>query len=415
MTNTTTELSAMFKEVYADSLEYLLPKNLIFQQDIKFVPAEQSPGGYYHQPVVVKHEHGVTYQKGDAASAFTLLAPAAGIIADAKLIGAQLVLRSRIDYECAARASSGGKRAFVAATRYVVENMWQSIRKRLEISMLYGQVGIGAVSVVATNDLTISDATWAPGIWSGMEGAITEASVAAMTSSRTTPQYMTTTAVNLETKVISVDAAAGSIAATDLLWFKGSIAPAGTPVYHEAAGIHKIMTNATTLFNVSAATYSLWKANTYALSSENLSFEAVQRLVARAMAKGGDGDYTLYVSPATWATMMSDQAALRRHGDPNKSARYEIGAEAITFYTQLGKVQIKASIYVWEGFAYLIAPSRWHRVGATDITFRLPDRGDEFFLHLADAAGYELRCYSNQAVFCEAPGTQGYISGIVNT
>lgn len=411
MTNTTTQLSAMFKEVYADALEFLLPKNLILQQDIKFVPTDKQPGGYYHQPVVLKHENGVTYYKGDAASAYALEAASPGIIGDAKLIGAQLVLRSAIDYECAARASSGGKRAFTQATKYVVENMWQSIRKRLEISLLYGQSGLGTVSAVSTNDVTISAATWAPGIWAGLEGASTEAWQAAWAGMRT--GTMVIAAVNIESRIISVDAAAASLAATDVMTFKGSTT-AG-PVQHDMLGIHTALTAAGTVWNVSNSTYSLWKANTYALSSENLSFEAVQKLVARCMAKGGDGDYVLYVSPATWATLISDQAALRRHGDPNRSVQYEMGAEAIKFFTQLGTVAIKASIYVKEGYAYLLSPRRWHRIGATDITFRLPDRGDEFFLHLASNAGYELRCYSNQAVFCEALGTQGYVSGIDNT
>jgi acetyl-CoA carboxylase biotin carboxylase subunit len=38
------------------------------------------------------------------------------------------------------------------------------------------------------------------------------------------------------------------------------------------------------------------------------------------------------------------------------------------------------------------------------VTFNLPGRGDEFFLHVPDAAGFELRCYSNQALFSPCPG-----------
>ena len=63
----------------------------------------------------------------------------------------------------------------------------------------------------------------------------------------------------------------------------------------------------------------------------------------------------------------------------------------------------------------MISPKLWKRVGATDITFRLPDRGDEFFRHIEDAAGYELRAYSNQALFTKALAKSTIITGITST
>ena len=54
-------------------------------------------------------------------------------------------------------------------------------------------------------------------------------------------------------------------------------------------------------------------------------------------------------------------------------------------------------------FGFMFAPKLWKRIGATDLTFRLPDRGDEFFLHLPQHAGYELRNYVSHALFTKAP------------
>jgi hypothetical protein len=408
--NTVTTLSGLFKEVYAPSLEFLMPKNLRFQNDIGFVPASQQPGNNFNQPVVLQHEHGFTYAAA-GAGAFTVADAAPGQIKNAQVVGAQMLLESILDYESAARASSGGKRAFVQSTKYLVENMWQSSRKRLEIDLLYGQVGLGVISNVSTNVFTIDTPEFAPGIWAGMEGASVNAWQAAWAGMRV--NAATITAVDLEARTVTVDTAPTSTAATDILIFEGQVT-AG-PAYNTMAGIHKIMTNAGSLFGIDAATYSLWKANAFAISpSANLSFEAVQKLIARAVGKGADTELVLYVNPSTWATLLSDQAGLRRHGDPNKSTKYTLGSENIEFYSQVGKVTIKASIYVKEGYAYLLSPPKFHRIGATDITFRLPDRGDEFFFHLDNRAGYALRTYSNQAVFSECPGVCGYLSGIDN-
>ena len=57
------------------------------------------------------------------------------------------------------------------------------------------------------------------------------------------------------------------------------------------------------------------------------------------------------------------------------------------------------------------------RVGSTDITFKLPGQEyeDRFFRELTDRAGFELRAYTDQALFCEAPGKLVLIEDIVNS
>jgi len=69
-----------------------------------------------------------------------------------------------------------------------------------------------------------------------------------------------------------------------------------------------------------------------------------------------------------------------------------------------------------EGEAMAIPMARVRRLGAVDITFKTPGMGDdEFFLHLADAAGFELRCYTDQHIFLETPAKAVRYYGIVNT
>jgi hypothetical protein len=49
------------------------------------------------------------------------------------------------------------------------------------------------------------------------------------------------------------------------------------------------------------------------------------------------------------------------------------------------------------------------------MTFKLPGQQDEFFRHLSDAAGFELRLWSDQALFTYAPGRNVIVTGIVNS
>src|SRR5213593_14918 len=139
--NTTVTLNGLFKETYADKFEFATPKGLYFIQDIPFVERDKMPGNLYHQPVLLAHESGFTYAgAGTSSSSPSLIAlnnAVAGASKDATIAGAQVFLRSMIDYETAARASSGGPRAFRQTLDVVMENMWDSMKKRVEIEVLY--------------------------------------------------------------------------------------------------------------------------------------------------------------------------------------------------------------------------------------------------------------------------------------
>ena len=51
-------------------------------------------------------------------------------------------------------------------------------------------------------------------------------------------------------------------------------------------------------------------------------------------------------------------------------------------------------------------------MGSTDVTFKRPGKGDEFFRELENSAGYQLTCMTDQALFCHAPGKNVLIYNI---
>lgn len=397
-------LNGMFKEAYADKLENLIPEGLKLYKLIDFLPKEKQPGNLYHQPVILGHEHGVTFASSDD-DAFNLNAPVAGQIKDAQVKGNPVVLRSVLGYTAASRAAQGGSKSFMDATKFLVANMLRSICKKLEIELFYGQIGYGSVASISANVITITTGEWAPGIWSGAENMpieIRDSSGATLRGS------CVVTAVDLTGRTVSVDVMPAGVSATDVVWHKGAFG-------NEFAGLHKIMTNAGTLFNISASQYSLWSGNQYDCGGQSLSLAKIERGIALGVQKGLDGDVTIFVNPKTWADLLVEQTALRRFDDSYSSENAQSGSKSIKFYGQNGLITIEPSIYVKEAYAYCISKDEFARVGSTDVTFKRPGMEGNFFRELENSAGVELRAFSDMALFCSAPGKQVLFKAITNT
>jgi len=401
--NTLDTLNGLFKEVYAKDLEDLIPDGVKLLTKIPFAKKDAQVGNFYHQPVVLGQEHGVTFaQSGE--DAFNLNAPVAGKIKDATVRGTQLVLRSVMGYASASRSAEGGAKAFKQATKFLVGNMLRSVTKKLEIELLYGDMGYAAISSISGTTLTITPAEWAPGIWAGAEDMPIEIRSADGLTSR---GETVVSAVDFDNQTITISSSLGGILATDVIWHKGAYG-------NEFAGIHKIITNTGNLFGINATEYTLWKGNEYSASSAALSFNKLQDSIARAVEKGLDSDVYVVVNPRTWADLLNDQAALRRYDSSYSSGKTERGSRSIEFHGQNGMIEIVPSIYCKQGFAYVISLDEMVRIGSTDVTFRRPGKGDEFFRDLENSAGYELRAYTDQALFCHAPGRNVLITDIVN-
>jgi hypothetical protein len=397
-------LNANFKEVYASKIENLIPEGVKLVNKIPFSSRDRQLGNLYHQPVILGHEHGVTFA-GPTDDAFNLEAPVSGLIRDAQVRGSQMVLRSVLGYAAASRASGNGQKAFEDSTKFLVSNMLRSLAKKLEITLMYGQVGYGTVASTSGNTVTVSTPEWAPGIWAGSVNMPIEIRNAAGTTSRGTARILS---VDMDARTLTLDLLPAGVVATDVIWHKGMYE-------NDFAGIHKILTNTGTIFGINAGTYDLFKGNTVTISPTGaLSFAVVQDAIARAVEKGLDSDVVCLVNPRSWSDLLTEQAALRQYDSSYQTATAENGAQEIVFYAQNGKVEIIPSIYVKEGYAYVLCMDDWMRIGSTDITFRRPGQGEEFFRELENSAGYELRAYTDQALFTYSPGKNTLISGIQN-
>lgn len=420
-TNTIQGLNGNFKEIYGPKLKDVRLKGFKFQNDIAF-DAEHTLGDSFHQPVILQHEHGFTYALHDAGP-FLLNDPVPTATQDATINGAQMMLRSWMDVETAARGAQD-KAVFVKTTKLLVKEMVMSFMKRAEIGLVRGRQGLGQLSTATGSTITISAATWSAGAWVGAKGMkLTIVSTNTGTgdvrgATSVAASVATVSSVNPTTRVITLAATipTGTVA-NDYVYPFGAIPePASFPTqngWNIPLGLHDILTTTSgNLFGISTTTYSdLWTASSFSVGGA-LNFEKVNQAVVLAVNKGLEEDLELYMSPRTWVDVLAAETAVRRWN--KKQSTYEVGGESIKFFSQNGTITIKTSLFVPEGFAYLIAPKLFSRIGSTERTFNLPGRGDEFFLHIQDYAAFELRAYQNWSLFTDQPGHAVILTGIVN-
>lgn len=392
-------LNGLFKEVYANKVKDLVPEGVKLFNMVPFMSSEKQLGGTYHQPISLGLEHGFTYG-GDTGAVFSLNASIASAMEDAQVKGCELVLRSAISIGAAARSVSS-KNAFEQATKRIVQVMLKSMHIRLEAQMMYGQVGLGAISAVATNDVTIAAAEWAAGIWAGAKNM----KVNIRQAGGTTRGDATITAVNLDTRTLTLDSAPVGTAATDIIWYFGAYGK-------EFAGLHKMISNTGTIFNVDASEYELFKGNVIDGGTDAdagaafISFDLIEKAVTKAMEKGlMDEDVTALVNPKHWDKLLSDLNAKRQIDSSYSSKELNEGANSIKFHGQNGTIEIVSSLFVKEGYAYVLPIKELERVGSTEVTFQMPGVEEgRFFRLLNDDNGYELRLYTDQALFCPVIG-----------
>jgi hypothetical protein len=400
-------MNGFFKELYADKIKVLYPEDVHLLNMIDFSGKEKNLGNLYHQPVALGLEHGITYA-GPDEDAFNLLPAVSSPMRDAQVKGNAKVMRAQIGYNALSRSGSD-KASFGGASKYVVENAMRSFTKILEIELLYGQMGYGTVSAVSAATVTVTLAEWAPGIWSGSKGMPIE--IRDTTGATSRGQFVISS-VNLDTRVLTLDssAAAAGVVATDVIWRRGAY-------NNEFAGIHKILSQSTgSLFNISVSDFELWRGNSFSASSAALSFNKLNLAVTRAIEKGHMGKLLALISLKAWANMMSDQAALRKYDGSYSKQKMENGSERLVFHSQNGEIEILPSIYVKEGYAYLLSEDNWMRVGSRDISFNIPGMpGDQILRQLENSAAYEFRMYTDQALFCSAPGRNVLLNEIVNS
>jgi hypothetical protein len=112
---------------------------------------------------------------------------------------------------------------------------------------------------------------------------------------------------------------------------------------------------------------------------------------------------------------MNDLSALRQYVG-KAGGEIEQGSDGIKFHGQSGSMELVPHILMKPSEAVFFPKGELMRPGASELTFQTPGKSDkELFEHLPDHAGYGLRNYWNQALFCAAPAKCLLVTDIVNS
>ncbi len=416
-TNTGATLNGLFRQKYSPEVKTLIPDFGILQKRCPFSQAELL-GDFYHIPVVVADEHGFTYGGATAAN-YTLNASIAMQLQDAQVTGSELTLTSEASYGAVSRSAKKGDTAVEKLVSLLMERMKASTAKRVEIAMLYGQstTGIGKISSQTgsstTRVWTLTAATFAAGIWAGMENCQLDVYLTGSFSSGpiNSNAAIVVTAVNVGNRTVSVSGNAtdltnidGDIATGAVLFFYGAGATS-TVTGMEMVGIDAILLNTGVLFNISATTYNLWAAQTFDCLSAELSMAKLLAGLSLPVARGLLTGVQVLVAPDSWANLNSDLAGQRMFDESYDSKKGEKGNASICYYGQNGKIEIISHPMVKRGEAFALPLDILQRVGSADISFRGegPMGQEDYFFQNTTTNGWTIRAYTDQAIMLEAP------------
>lgn len=417
-------LTGFYKELYGEQVK-VIPEISKLQKDIKFIEAAKQAGGEFVNNVILTQEHGVSYLASNAGLA-GLNDRVPMVTGKASVLGSNLLIRSGISYEDAERASSD-KKAFASLVPMIIENMTESLSKRLEISLLYGNSSLGKANTGAVGSSKVV-VTFEAGQWSGIWAGAEKAKVAIRLSGGAVKGPFSVVGVDFTNKTITVEAASdvngqdgaltGALADIDNesdvdVFFYGSIVAAdGT--FRDMLGLDTILTTSGSLFGINNTNYALWKGNAVSISGRITFGKLISALNVPVM-KGLQEKIKVYVPVETWQALNADQAALRRYDGSYSKDKAEMGHKSIVFYGQSGEVEIVAHPFLKESEAFAIPVEKYRRVGATDITFKTPGKGDDIFHHLENNFGYEMRAFCNQALFPRLVSTSVKLYGFTNS
>lgn len=398
-----------YKERYAQGgPQNLIPNSAILRR--MFSLESELTGDSYHQAVTMTLEHGFTHG-GSGGAVSTMVTQVAANIYDANSTGYSITGKARIGYTAASRAASSAQ-AFGKLWDQVLSNLKLGHEKRHELALLRGQMALGKVSANAAGVLTITDDSWSPTTWAGMDGATIQAFDSLSATATQDDGDLVITGVDFVNKTVTVT---GSTAATDsnsYLWLKGVRT---ATAFNEGPGLVKIAGNAGTLFGIdsTAANRSLWKGNTKT-SFTTPSMGKYLAEIVQCVDKGLEEKVYLLIPTKAWEHLNADLHQNRELDGSYSKEKAENGAQKISYYGQAGEIEVRAHPYLQRGESVAFPKSPYKRIGSADVAFGVPGLPDSnnIFFHDTTTDAMEARSFSDASLFCSRPGTSLYISGV---
>ncbi len=418
--NTLSTLNSMFRYIQEKSAS-LLPENAVLMKLIPEITEAEKEGRKFLMGVQLTHESGVTFASGGVDA---LISASNAVYGEVQVDATPMVLLTQISNSVANRMANS-KKSFITEGTLRAEAMYNSLARYLEISMLYGRSGLATAASSANASatstvVTVSAATWSPGIWAGAVGATLQCYNGTTLVSSGADAVFTVTAVNVDNKTFTVSGTATGITALDTaigsggrkFYFQGSYG--ASP--NDMIGLDAQIVGGASVYNIDGSTYPLWQGNSQSAGSAALNMATVLAGAGKCVSKGGlNSDAVLLVSAATYANLNADQAALREYDGSYDPKEAENGSEGICYRGPNGKIKVMINNICKEGEAFLFPVKHVKRIGAKDLSFERPGKKDEFFQEIPGYTGYSLRAEAEFTILLERPAQACKFTSIVNS
>lgn len=403
-----------------------MPSPNTFADYMEFIPKEQRPGDTYEFPVALGLEHGVTHD--NTRTAFTLLGAKDSIVKPARLRGAAINMQGKIPRDMLAAMANGNSKSGDSGGSYFdgldakVMGLSKGAEFYRELALHYGpgagaagasNIGVVSTIVSGTNlgaggpivcDLTRG--SWSAGLWNLMVGALVDIYEADHTTLVESDVEVLAVNPTLNRVTLAKTGVTTDVDATDVIIQRSAKGKS-------CMGVQPILENATTLFEINAATYPQWRAISFAVGGA-VTRAKILNLAARLQQNGLKKGGKMFVNANTFAVLAEEAAALQRFTGNTEEIKRQ-GAENLEYKTPAGVVEVAVDMVMKQGIFMFLAKGVGKRVGSTDNTFRTQGSREWFFQELENAAGAQLQCFSNQAPVLETPYWCAIGTGVTNT
>jgi len=433
----------LFKEVYGE-MHDIVPDDQILGKMISW-SSDKKVGEKFVEDIVLGAEVGISLG-GTGQDAFEISSAIAGNVRQTEVTPYVSILPSILPFATISRSSSGDKVSFMNATKFIVKNNLKSHNKFLEIFRLHGQSpaklgyvsyysgtyrgasftnGTGTVNGVtftngvnsASKLILLNKGSFASGIWVGMKGVKVK-------------QIDSANALSASGKLVSVNSKFGYIE-VDFT----PVAPTAAPGVLSAAvvsgtqrlvfdkmetaqdmpGVKFALNTDGTLYGINNNTFELFKGSRGDFLQKKATLDRAQEAVADAVNGSGlEGDLTVLVNPRSWKTFASTEAGLRVYDKSYTPQQAQNGFMDLEFYTQTGKLTIKAHRMMMEGEMAILKGDTWSRSGSAELGFKVPgmESNGDLIRPLENQAGFQFKSYADQYIFCWAPSSNIFVTGI---
>lgn len=404
-------LESNFKKILHDEIVKNIPEHVMLAKGIgdkgaliKWAKNAKKTGDFYEVPTLLRGNQGVSYL-GDTGAEGTLEDATAMIMKPAKIKAVEVINRGRMTYRAAAESVSS-EQAFESAWGLLTSDLQKLAYTRAEIQALHGQEGLGVIETVGTAvgstvDLTLTAASFAPGMWPLLEGASLDSFTGTTKNNTGTIVVNSVDADNRKVNVTFSGTLASDITAGDSLYFKGANAGAG--VFNEFCGLFKqLAATSGTLFELDRSTYSVTRGNVVAVGGA-ISKAKVLAGLKKCHDRGATGKFVFLCSTESAITLQAAEDALRKYDSSYSKSKATSGVEGIEYIHGPSSVTVMPHPMVKNGHAVLFKPEEAFWVGATQPTFQLGGTGEEFFQFVADKNSFEVQNLTIMALYHTAP------------